>query len=474
MNKIIAGTLSLGLLLGGCESSLLDEEVYSELGPTNFFRSEQDAMALLYSAYDIEQNYNGPVELRIEDITADITIQRSGGERRQAQPFEDFTWDATHPELTNFWDRGYRAIARTNLALEEVPKMTFSEDRKQQIVAEARFIRAESYIVLDGYWGPVPLITSSEVDPDAQPARATEEELNQFIESELLAVAEVLPTVAPEYPRATRGAALALLARHYLNNQKWQQAADAAKRVMDLGVYSLFSGAHRMDMFKVEHERNPEFIHVRPFVTNLRPNNMIQRVAPPGYRFKAPPKANWATQYKILSSFLSSFHPKDQRKDVIITEYRNMQGRLVKLGKDNARAFKYQEDLNATGVGSGNDIPVIRYADVLLIRAEALNELRGPNQESIDLINEVRAKAGVPPVTLAQLSSKQALRDHILKERGWEFYYEGRRREDLIRHGRFIELARQRGKNAQPHHVVFPIPQDELDKNPNLKQNPGY
>lgn len=109
-----------------------------------------------------------------------------------------------------------------------------------------------------------------------------------------------------------------------------------------------------------------------------------------------------------------------------------------------------------------------------VISAEALNELQGPNAESIALINQVREKAGLGPATLPQLSSKEALRDHILAERSWEFFSEGLRRMDLIRHERFIEMAQQRGKAAQPHHVLFPIPQDEIDKNPSLQQNPGY
>src|SRR5690606_20787115 len=123
---------------------------------------------------------------------------------------------------------------------------------------------------------------------------------------------------------------------------------------------------------------------------------------------------------------------------------------------------------------NGNDIPAIRYADVLLMRAEALNELNGPTGEAIALINQVREKAGVPPLALAEVASKEAFRAHLLAERGWEFFSEGQRRRDLIRHGLFIESARQRGKNASQHHERYPIPQPEIDKNPNLEQNPGY
>ena len=118
-------------------------------------------------------------------------------------------------------------------------------------------------------------------------------------------------------------------------------------------------------------------------------------------------------------------------------------------------------------------MPVIRYADILLSRAEALNELNGPSQEAIDLINQVRNRAGATPLDLADYN-QTTLREAILQEREWEFYFEQKAREDQIRHGVFIERAQARGKNAQEFRRLFPIPQVELDANSLLEQNPGY
>jgi len=145
------------------------------------------------------------------------------------------------------------------------------------------------------------------------------------------------------------------------------------------------------------------------------------------------------------------------------------------LGNDKIRSFKYLPDRDAKGASHGNDIPEIRYADILLSRAEALNELNGPNQESINLINLIRNRAGLGNLNLADFESKEALRDHILKERGWEFYSEGHRRMDLIRMNKFISGALERGKtNAKPFHVLFPIPQVVMDSDPSMVQNDGY
>lgn len=201
---------------------------------------------------------------------------------------------------------------------------------------------------------------------------------------------------------------------------------------------------------------------------------------PPNY----PILSNWinyGAQFRTYTAFYKTFDPTDRRLKMFVTEYTDTKGVKQKLledvnGKplDNARSFKYTPDPNAISQNNGNDIPVIRYADILLSRAEALNEVSGPSQEAIDLINQVRARAAVPAIKLADFSSKEKLRDHLLKERGWEFFTEGKRREDQIRMGTFISSAIARGKSAKPFHVLYPLPQSELEANPNLKQNEGY
>ena len=120
-------------------------------------------------------------------------------------------------------------------------------------------------------------------------------------------------------------------------------------------------------------------------------------------------------------------------------------------------------------------MPILRYAEVLVNSAEVLNEISGPNQEQIDLLNQVRQRSNAPDYDLSDYQTKSALRDQILVERGWEFHAEGHRRRSLIRHGSIISGAQARGKaNAKSHHVLFPIPEQDLDSNSTLEQNPGY
>ena len=350
--------------------------------------------------------------------------------------------------------------------------------------AEARFIRAISYDKLFGAFGPVPL-RKSEADELSIP-RPSADEIKLFIETELLEALPNLPEPGSEeaYGRATKGAAYGFLCKFYLNTKQWQKCADAAQEIMDMHYYGLQDDY--VEMFKVDNERNTEYIWVKPAYPSAdraSANDWMNGAFP--VDFAKDPKSglefqsNWvifASEYRMRDAFYESFDADDLRKNLILTSFINSSGETINLlGDDNTRSFKYWPDPNAVAQAHGNDIPVIRYADILLSRAEALMELNGPNQESIDLINLVRDRADVTLLELADFSTSELLRDHLLKERGWEFFSEGKRREDMIRMGVFISEAVSRGiSNARDYHVLFPIPQQAMDSDPALIQNDGY
>lgn len=475
---LLLGAMSLGAL-PGCDS-LLEEETFSELGPSNFYDSPEDAEALLNATYAVSQGYRDIARdhLTFGEMTTDILIERQGAINALTQPVEDFEWSSTHPWLNGLWDRFYRAIHRANTVLDQVPAIEMNEDRKEQILAEARFLRAFNYFLLYDFFGPTPLVLTSETTAEDRPARASEDEFAAFMEEEFRAVSEILPVQPEQFGRATSGAALGFLTKFHLNRKEWAKAAETAQEVIDSGAYALFTGGNRTELFALSNEMSREFIFVAPFPENETGglgNTYLSHAAPPGYQFKFPPKVNFAAQFKVRSEFIASFEPGDERLGAFLFEYLNLAGDTVQLGEDDVRSFKYPEDPEAVGDVSSNDFPLLRYADILLARAEALNELNGPNQESIDLINEVRSAAGVDPIALGDFPSTEQLNAFILAERGREFHTEGLiRRQDFIRHGVFIERAQARGKNAQEHQVLYPIPQSEIDKNSNLDQNEGY
>ncbi len=366
--------------------------------------------------------------------------------------------------------------------LDNISNANISDDQKNGYIAEARFIRAISYYHLYTAFGPVPLRKST--NDSLHLSRATKEEMESFIESELLAVSSVLPDPGKEeeYGRANNGAAQSFLVKFYLNTKQWQKCADMASNVMNKNYYQLYPDY--FNLFHIENEMNKEFIWVRQATPSGPGTQWCNKTWPPG--FAQDPisglnfQSNWlnfGAQYSNQDSFFNSFAASDARKKLMLTQYINSAGKTIMLmtTPNNTRSLKYWPDPNAIGGFNGNDLPEIRYSDILLSRAEALNELGGPNQESIDLINLVRARAGVSDLLLSDFASKIDLRDQILKERGWEFYSEGLRREDLIRMDKFIENAQARGHaSAKSYMVLFPIPQQAMDSNPDLVQNPGY
>ena len=476
MKKYIIFILFI-FLFSSCKK-LLDEQVYAQLGPSNFYNNADDAEALLNGVYTQAQGYRDLVRDRLafNAMTTDIFWESGGSINTQCQPMIDFTWDATHPWLHGFWNRAYADIYKANIVLDKVPAIPMNEDRKAQILAEARFLRAVNYFDLYNLFGPVPLITTSAVSATDRPSRATQEECLTFIATELTAVSQVLPPTQEQFYRATSGAALAFLCKLQLNNHQWQQAAETADKIIKSGVYHLFTEGKRTALFALSNEENKAFIWSIPFMVKGvgSGNTYYSHAVPPDYLFQYPPKVNFAAQIKVRTAFVNTFEPGDERLEAFLFSYENTAHKTIALGKDDIRDFKYPEDPDGIGDVSGNDFPVLRYADILMSRAEALNALNGPNQQSIDLLNEVRQAAGLGPLSLADFPDTESLNTYILKARGWEFHGEGKRRIDLIRMGKFIEQAQARGKQAFDYQLLFPIPQGEIDKNANLKQNPGY
>ena len=480
------GILALCLMLLGACTTQLEEEVFSELAPGTFLKTRDGIEALLGSASSYAANMTGEntkYSLAVEDEPTDIMWQTGGGENGFAVLFINFTWDPSLSRLYDImWLPYFRAIRDANGVLNAVDDANLTADQKETYRAEARFARAVAYYRLYNYFGPVP-IRNSNNDP-LSVARPTEEVMRTFIETEFLEILPKLPMPGKEsaYGRAHQAATRAYLMRFYLNTKQWQKSADQAQAIMDLKKYELYPSYE--NLFHIENERNSEFIWVlAAAVTSSNINDWVSGAFPPA--FAKDPRTgltflntwrNFASQYRILDGFYNSFAPADKRASLILTSYTNTSGKTVSLlNDDNTRSLKYWPDPNAANGVHGNDVPVFRYADVLLSRAEALNELSGPTQESLNLISQVRIRAGLPVLKLSDFATKELLRDQILRERGWEFYSEGKRREDLIRQGKFISGALARGKtNARPHRVIFPIPQVALDSDPALTQNPGY
>lgn len=484
--KLFAITaLLLTGLFQGC-TKMLDEKVYSELIAENFLSSREGMEKLLFSSYSQTALMNDFIEndrLAIQEMCTDILWQQRGGEATNAIQVYQFTWDPGLSYLSALFDFPYRAIRDANAVLDNIGVLEITEAEKKQFVAEARFLRAVNYYHLWDLFGGVPLRRS--LSDSAMLPKASAADIEQFIENELTAVLPDLPNPGNEiaYGRAHKGAVYGFLCRLYLNTKQWDKCNTAANDLISLNYYQLFPDY--LNMFTVENEENKEMIWVR--VANAqRPATGNRRIAvSTPANFRQEPKsgilwqsnwANFASDYLMRDAFYDSFEENDIRTGLIMTAFINNAGNTVQLyGTNSSQVWKYRPDPNANGQDHGNDLAVIRYADILLSKAEAMNELNGPTQDAIDLINAVRNRAGLNDLVLGNFSTKEQLRNQVLLERGHEFFDEELRRRDLIRHGKLIEFAINRGvSNAREFHQLYPLPLSAMNANPLLVQNPGY
>ena len=384
--------IAIFLLFAVSCQDFLKEEVYTQYNPANYLQTEAGINSVLVAAYS---NMVVTSDMRermytMNEFPGDIMWEWGGSFATTAIIFMNFNWDSQSTVFSGRWQSYYQSIRNANSLLDNIDNVTsISADKVKQFKAEARFIRAADYYYLWEFFGPVPLIVTAE-ELNFEPVRATNEEFNQFIADELQSAANDLPVTQNLWGKATKGAALALLGKFYLNTKQWQKAADINKQVMDLNKYKLFTG-DITNMFAVQNEVNDEVILTSPAITSLHGNIYMPHAFPPNY----PVQSNWTNygaQFCVYNSWVSTYNSADKRLGWFLFAYTETNGKVHDLTKASdagkaVRCFKYVPDPNAVAQSHGNDIPMIRYAEVLLNRAEALNEISGSAVESVGLLN---------------------------------------------------------------------------------------
>lgn len=486
-NKITVYLFSLfGLLsLQGCEG-ILEESVRSEFTESTLLATKPGIESVLADAYSKDGSIRNI--LKRAEMTTDIMWQTGGGANGTTVPLMNFRWDPSSDYEALDWMNHWEEIRNANIVMASIAGASGfnSEEDKTALYAEARFVRIWAYYQLWDQYGALPIRKG--LDAPLKLPRATDEEFKEFMETELKAI---IPDIyetgkQPAYGRAHRGAAQTLLCMWYLNTHQWQNSADMSQEITLSNKFGLCPDYN--EMFALENEKNKEFIWIKTNLANSASTNIILAPSFPWDFYKGldggiegvinEKWSNFASQFRLYDDFYYSFAPNDQRKGRILTKYEDSKGKVVDLlvdYTDATRGMKYPPDPNASANNHGNDFPFFRYAEVLLARAEALNELNGPNRESVDLINQIRNRAGLEGVALSDFKSKEELQEQILDEKKWEFWYEGKRRRDLIRTNKFVKCAHDRGiTNAKEFHNLFPIPQSAIDANSLLEQNTGF
>ena len=497
-NKFIYVLAACAGLLGSTACTDLDSNVYSAYNTSIFPQNEEDVNALLvggvYAPFRSDRfeglfcTSNRGVQI-YNDMCTDLGNCR----------WTDVYWfDLINVNFNTNQVEGAPLIYRNNISclsrmsniIKTIKQMNIiSEDNKNKLLAQAYCGRGWLAYILYDMFGRIQIPTEESLNNPAENIivpRSTDEETVKYIEDNLLEAIKYLPKTIPygnaDYGRFTAGAAYTILMHLYMHEQRWAEAVEVGNELMkpDYG-YQLVPDYK--DIFTLENEGNKETIWACTEDHGINIQLWLSEVLPSTYPTKNPKIQKW-NGYRIPWQFYHSYEQGDRRLLTICAKYTSNSGLVyseayprgtLDLG---ALPIKYGEDPEDTGSGSSIDYIVLRYADVLTLQAEALaRKANSVTQEAVDLLNMVRQRAGIPTYKVGDFGSLESFLDAVLTERGHELYFEGWRRSDLIRHGKFIEYAKlyKKSRTAAPHHVLFPLPQEIINEGRGLViQNDGY
>ncbi|WP_207436321.1 RagB/SusD family nutrient uptake outer membrane protein [Sabulibacter ruber] len=475
---LLAGTLSLGLFYS-CSDSFLDVPPEGQAVETQFFQTQAHALQAVNSIYGNLREWNNIAfaHLALTTVSSDDADKGSvPGDAGFMNLYDQFTVTPTEGQLNGYWVGQYQGINLTNRVLDNVPGITMDEALKTRLLAEAKFLRAYHYFNLVRAFGGVPIISSvPETPEELNPVRNSREEVYAFIEQDLTEAAAVLPTAytASDVGRATKGAALGMLAKVKLYQSEWQDVLSLTEQVMGLG-YSLTPDFYQI--FRISGENNSESIFE------------IQAQTIPGNCDAS--NSQWAEVQAVREQFgwgfftptedlVNAFEPGDERKEatILFRGETTPEGDIINPNAPNPRynqkAYVPSSVTQVCGYGKDQNIRILRYAEVLLMHAEAANEL-GQTGKVESSLNMVRERAGLDPISY---TTKEDMRLKIWHERRVELALEnGERFYDLVRQGRAEQVLRAHGKNfTAGKNEVFPIPLNQITlSGGRLEQNPGY
>jgi hypothetical protein len=467
--------------LNSCED-FLKEVPDSFITPENFYRTEADAYAATIAAYSMlnsQELFNNHLWPAIDMVSDDIDL-RAGELTPDLVLLDNLRFGPTDADRpTANYNGCYYGIKNANIVISRLPGMDIDSSLIKGFVAEARFLRALYYFSAVRMFGDLPMVIEEtrSLENLKIPRTPMREIYDQVIIPDLQYATEHLKDNAPEPGRATKGAALSLLSSVYLTMAGeplnlgvpyFQLARDKAREVIQSARYSLF--ANFADVFDPKKKNGVEHVFDAQFDKNVTGRESI------GMWLHWPRNiglGNGLGLYMPSASLMNSFDKKDKRIAVTWkTEYpRQKDGKVIKFPPHIWKFFDQEAYESGNIPKASNNFPIIRYAEVLLVMAEAENEVSGPTVEAYDAINLVRNRAG-----LASLSglSPEDFRQAVYLERRHEFVGECKKWFDLIRTGRFIQAMTDNGKVVSDKYKLFPIPQREMDINDLLIQNPFY
>ncbi len=457
-----------------CSEDFIDLAPISDQSTANFYKNQTDLEQAVVAAYDALQDgaqygvngFDHFMEIIADNTFNDNTTQNGG----QFANFDNFNLVSNNTVLNSTWNSCYRGIQRCNIVLNRIDNIEMPDSLKAIRKGEVKFIRALTYFNLVRIWGDVPLVLNEVENPFEafDHTRNKTDELYAQIIKDLEEAITALPLSfkTPNVGRATKGAAQALLGKVYLTRKQYPQAVTVLEQVILAGTYKLLPNFS--DIFSSKNKNNAESIFEVQFKSGTNGEGIS--TTPPTNKSDV----NNRPSNNIIKLFRENLDARFEASVALPTDApAYSKKRLDDIGSDATFGF---------------NMMVLRYADVLLMAAEALNEISYNNGKAFDYLNQVRNRAKATPYTATNIADQASFRQAIDKERRLELAFENHRWFDLLRTGKALEVmnaanAGGTSPNAasalaftmKPHQVIFPLPQTQIDASAGkLTQNQGY
>jgi hypothetical protein len=493
-NKLSLFISGLILILLQTACTKLDEEPYSAISTEQFYKTESDATAALAAAYaQLVEVYNTAGTFA-SDWSADQIYPRQAVGRNTLTLF---TYDPNYTTQRSFtrvhespqqlWNSCYAGIEKSNWVIAKVPEADMDVAKRDAIVGDALFLRGFYHFTLAKNFGDVIIKTEpSESINAAFLSTSPQADVYKQVINDLDEAATKLPSHSAGLVkgRASKEVAIALQAKAALYAENWPLALEKAQQVIQSNKFSLLPDVR--DVYNVAKEDAARIENMWAYEAESKPpaksHQLLSLYGPPN---SAAPEYGVETYGSSFAyqAFFDSFDPSDKRRQLLDTNYVNAAGVTV-AQKDitpatpNAVLVKKYMDRTSLGALGAVNIPILRFADMYLIAAEAAARIGGPTAEAHGYINKVRQRAGL--ADLPSALTKEQFIEAVLKERSWEFFAEGDRWYDLTRTNTFMQVIPNAVNDVypvrtpQPRHRYFPIPLDEVNANDQLEQNPDW
>ena len=492
--KIFFGLPLLALL--SCNK--LTENPSSVIVSTQFYKTSSDAVSAVTAVYSTLNSdpasdfpiYGRNLNLLVEN-GSDNQIYSPSNTNPDVRALGTATYVSSNDRVHKSWQQHYYGISRANVAIDNIPNIPITQfadtTLKPRLIREAKFIRALLYFNLVRLFGAVPLILHDPTTVEASAlnvARTSVDSIYAQIISDLTDATNLPATYSgADIGRATSGAAHALLAKVYVTRKDWTDAQTQLQIVINSNLYGLFP--NYKDAFQRPTKNGIEHIFSVQFESNLGAVGSTQFLSESFISFNT---AVWPIDVPTDSSIAQLFAFTDTRRAVTFyyNQYNAATGQTVVFNNAYTPYLNKFVDYDLSPLTnqtkSGVNYPVIRYAEILLLEAEVLNELNGgPTAQAYAAINQVRSRANVPGLTTGL--DQADFRDSVFLEDRKEFIQEGHRWFDLVRRGgtylydalnKVAAKQTANGGGAAVKDTLFPIPLTEIQVDPLLTQNPGW